>query len=457
MNDTTKWIMIALLLLLIAAAVIVLLRSPGKDRDGGDETIDRVDDDRDAVQAGREDRLAGTSERGVYDQEADERGGGAHPVVQDDRDTRPEPSTDDRPADEDRPVVDEAPSQEPPAAAVTAPAASVDDNLTYADDIEATTGREAAADRDATGEDDVAAEPYQPAAGAYEGGEPGTAATTESHRGDEDPGARPESDADQPPTEELTAGDTEGYGGPATVADTTPTTEPVTTSDDARPGSAEVTGGAGDDSDRLTEAARIGALGAAGGTAAGTAGTREEGFGSGATVARPLSDEEVSAGGRHEPVEEKTDDERRASDRTDSASDREPLTADEVVAASEGDRTGSASTTGPTTATTAAGARGAGYETVDQDEVDSSGAGAGRGDTAETAPVFAESMYGPGSADPLDDGTGPAGWAVKGNVGSMLFHTTDSPSYDAVRAEVWFESEQAARDAGFAHWDRRRR
>ena len=39
----------------------------------------------------------------------------------------------------------------------------------------------------------------------------------------------------------------------------------------------------------------------------------------------------------------------------------------------------------------------------------------------------------------------------------MLFHTPDSPSYDAVRAEVWFENEDAARAAGFAHWDRRRR
>ena len=42
-------------------------------------------------------------------------------------------------------------------------------------------------------------------------------------------------------------------------------------------------------------------------------------------------------------------------------------------------------------------------------------------------------------------------------IGSMLFHTPESPSYDAVRAEVWFESEEAARTAGFAHWDRRRR
>lgn len=71
--------------------------------------------------------------------------------------------------------------------------------------------------------------------------------------------------------------------------------------------------------------------------------------------------------------------------------------------------------------------------------------------------VFAESIYGAGSAEPLEDGSGPAGWEIKGNAGSMLFHTADSPSYDAVRAEVWFENEEAARGAGFAHWDRRRR
>lgn len=80
---------------------------------------------------------------------------------------------------------------------------------------------------------------------------------------------------------------------------------------------------------------------------------------------------------------------------------------------------------------------------------------ADQGRTGE--PVFAESVFGAGSAEPLEDGSGPSGWEVKGNSGSMLFHTPDSPSYDAVRTEVWFESEEAARAAGFAHWDRRRR
>jgi hypothetical protein len=69
----------------------------------------------------------------------------------------------------------------------------------------------------------------------------------------------------------------------------------------------------------------------------------------------------------------------------------------------------------------------------------------------------APSPYGPGTALPAEDGSGPANWDIKGNTGSMLFHTTDSPSYAESRAEVWFESEQAARAAGFAHWDRKRR
>lgn len=65
--------------------------------------------------------------------------------------------------------------------------------------------------------------------------------------------------------------------------------------------------------------------------------------------------------------------------------------------------------------------------------------------------------YGPGSATPGPDGSGPDGWVVKGNTGSMLFHTPDSPSYDGTSADVWFESEEVARTAGFAHWDRKRR
>ena len=56
-----------------------------------------------------------------------------------------------------------------------------------------------------------------------------------------------------------------------------------------------------------------------------------------------------------------------------------------------------------------------------------------------------------GTAVPLDDGTGPQGWEIKGNSRSMLFHTPKSPSYSRTRAEVWFRDEDAARAAGFTN------
>ena len=97
---------------------------------------------------------------------------------------------------------------------------------------------------------------------------------------------------------------------------------------------------------------------------------------------------------------------------------------------------------------------------VDTPVEDTTGSADVAGDAAADAAggtALAESVYGPGSAEPGEDGTGPTGWEIKGNSGSMLFHTPESPSYDAVRAEVWFDSEESARAAGFAHWDRRRR
>ncbi|MGB5952687.1 MAG: hypothetical protein WBG57_09275 [Ornithinimicrobium sp.] len=86
------------------------------------------------------------------------------------------------------------------------------------------------------------------------------------------------------------------------------------------------------------------------------------------------------------------------------------------------------------------------------------GAGAeepARAEADET--VSEEGPYGPGSAMPTDDGSGPSGFGIKGNAGSMLFHTEDSPAYEDCRAEVWFKSDEDAREAGFAHWDRKRR
>ena len=72
MNDTTKWIMIALLLLLIGAAVFMLLRSPGRGNDlDGDGRADRLErDGADRDRDGTPDHLQ-RSDRGVYDQESE--------------------------------------------------------------------------------------------------------------------------------------------------------------------------------------------------------------------------------------------------------------------------------------------------------------------------------------------------------------------------------------------------
>ncbi|NDJ88225.1 channel accessory protein ArfC, sunset domain variant [Mycolicibacter kumamotonensis] len=61
--------------------------------------------------------------------------------------------------------------------------------------------------------------------------------------------------------------------------------------------------------------------------------------------------------------------------------------------------------------------------------------------------------YGEGSARPGEDGSGPAGWTIKGNEDSMLYHGPESPSYGQTIAEVWFADEQTAEAAGFTRWD----
>ena len=61
--------------------------------------------------------------------------------------------------------------------------------------------------------------------------------------------------------------------------------------------------------------------------------------------------------------------------------------------------------------------------------------------------------YGPGSTKAGSGGSGPAGWTIKGNEDSMLYHGPQSPAYDATIAEVWFRDEKTAEAAGFARWD----
>lgn len=57
--------------------------------------------------------------------------------------------------------------------------------------------------------------------------------------------------------------------------------------------------------------------------------------------------------------------------------------------------------------------------------------------------------YGDGSAAPSADGSGPAGFTVKGNASSMTYHDETSSAFEETRAEVWFVSIAHAEAAGF--------
>ncbi|MCB5275457.1 putative membrane protein ArfC [Arthrobacter sp. SO5] len=57
--------------------------------------------------------------------------------------------------------------------------------------------------------------------------------------------------------------------------------------------------------------------------------------------------------------------------------------------------------------------------------------------------------YGEGSAAPAADGSGPAGFTVKGIADSMTYYDETNPGFEATRAEVWFESSAYAEAAGF--------
>jgi large subunit ribosomal protein L17 len=61
-----------------------------------------------------------------------------------------------------------------------------------------------------------------------------------------------------------------------------------------------------------------------------------------------------------------------------------------------------------------------------------------------------EAPYGEGSHAPLEDGTQPEGFPIKGNDESKYYHTDESPYYEQTKAEVWFASVEAAEAAGFS-------
>jgi large subunit ribosomal protein L22 len=69
---------------------------------------------------------------------------------------------------------------------------------------------------------------------------------------------------------------------------------------------------------------------------------------------------------------------------------------------------------------------------------------------AVDAAIDAAAPYGPGSAAPLEDGSAPEGFDIKGNADSMLYHVPDSRYYKATKAEVYFATVEDAEGAGFA-------
>ncbi len=66
-----------------------------------------------------------------------------------------------------------------------------------------------------------------------------------------------------------------------------------------------------------------------------------------------------------------------------------------------------------------------------------------------SAPSIPAGPYGPGSAAPLASGAAPAGFTIKGNADSMLYHGPESPYYSRTIAEVWFRTAADAEKAGF--------
>ena len=69
----------------------------------------------------------------------------------------------------------------------------------------------------------------------------------------------------------------------------------------------------------------------------------------------------------------------------------------------------------------------------------------------EAKAAVAEGEYGADSAAPLEDGSAPEGFEVKGNKTSKKFHAPSSPWYDRTNAEVWFRTAEAAEKAGFVN------
>ncbi len=74
---------------------------------------------------------------------------------------------------------------------------------------------------------------------------------------------------------------------------------------------------------------------------------------------------------------------------------------------------------------------------------------AAKSDDKAESKATATQPFGPGSKAPLKSGNAPKGFDIKGNADSMKYHLPDGQWYDATIAEVWFDSEESAKAAGF--------
>jgi len=69
--------------------------------------------------------------------------------------------------------------------------------------------------------------------------------------------------------------------------------------------------------------------------------------------------------------------------------------------------------------------------------------------SARSGEVAGDAPYGAGSHGPLADDAEPAGFPVKGNESSKLYHVPGTAFYNRTVAEVWFASAEDAEKAGF--------
>lgn len=95
-------------------------------------------------------------------------------------------------------------------------------------------------------------------------------------------------------------------------------------------------------------------------------------------------------------------------------------------------------------------------EVVDLPVGDQAGEAAAATGSAPQAGTGDDVEYGEGAARSNPGGAAPdSSYTIKGNVGSKLFHTPDSPHYGRTVAEVWFRDEDAAVAHGFTRWDQK--